>query len=77
MYILCRNREDCTTASEHIFYVEDWATASGRKYAADIFICWSKCVAASEIISMFSNERAAASESIKKNVQLLARIMST
>ena len=30
-YILCRNREDCATASEHIFYAEDCATASTER----------------------------------------------
>ena len=43
MYILCRDREDCATTSEHI----------------------KDCVAASENISVFFNERAAASEKKK------------
>ena len=42
MYILCRNLEDCATASEHIFFNAD------------------DYVPASENISMFFNERAAA-----------------
>ena len=38
VYILCKNRErKCAAASEHVFYVEDCATASERKCAADIF----------------------------------------
>ena len=62
---MCRNREDCANASEHIFYVENCVTASEKLCAAAseyIFLCWSKCVVASEIISMFFNERATASE---------------
>ena len=46
-YILCRNREDCATASE-------------RKYAADIFYI-EDCMTASVNISILFNERAAAS----------------
>ena len=53
------------------------ATASERKCAADIFYV-EDCVAASGNISMFFNERGAASEKIlRKNMQLLLRIMST
>ena len=55
MYILCRNREDCATASE-------------RKCAADIFYV-EDCMAASGNISIFFKERATASEKIlRKNV---------
>ena len=59
-----------------------WTTASERKCVTDIFFV---CVAASRNISMFFDERAAASEKILKqlllksikNVRPLLRIMST
>ena len=84
LYILCRNRQDLSAASEYIFCflrnvwllletfqcflknvrlllkdINERLLLKG-KYAADIFVC----VAGSGNISMFFNERAAASEKI-------------
>ena len=81
VYILWRNREDCATASEHIF----WRLLL-KENVQLIFFYIEDCVTASGNISMFFKERAAASEKIlrknvrlllKENVQLLLRIMST
>ena len=79
MHILCRYREkNCAAASEHIFYVSENAPRCFLKNVRlllkdineqlllkeNVQLLFFLCVAASRNISMFFNERAAASEKI-------------
>ena len=54
---LCRHREDCATASEYIIFVQKTV----KENVQLIFFYIEDCMIASEDISMFFNERAAAS----------------